>query len=172
MTDMTVDSAAFAIAAITHGGVRFIIRGLAEGEVRPDDASQWDQWSGEFVTLPIEMHRAVIDCDGELIGSMSWHEEFYGPTRGCAAWNIGIGLVAVHRGQGFGSAAQRALAIHLLETTEKRRIEASTDVENIAEQRALERAGFTREGVLRGAQHRADGMHHDLVSYSMIWSDL
>jgi len=31
------------------------------------------------------------------------------------------------------------------------RIEASTEITNIGEQRALERAGFTREGVLRGA---------------------
>jgi RimJ/RimL family protein N-acetyltransferase len=47
------------------------------------------------------------------------------------------------------------------------RIEASTDVENIAEQRSLEKAGFTREGILRRAQWRA-GAHHDLVSYSIL----
>jgi len=34
--------------------------------------------------------------------------------------------------------------------------------------RALEKAGFTREGVLRGAQFRADGRHHDLVMFSRI----
>jgi RimJ/RimL family protein N-acetyltransferase len=45
------------------------------------------------------------------------------------------------------------------------RLEASTDVDNAAEQRALEGAGFTREGVLRSAQFR-DGAFHDLVLYS------
>ena len=51
------------------------------------------------------------------------------------------------------------------------RIEASTDVTNIAEQKSLERAGFTREGVLRSAQKRADG-RHDLYAYSILPADL
>ena len=47
------------------------------------------------------------------------------------------------------------------------RVEASTDITNLAEQRALEKAGFTREGVLRKAQWRA-GDWHDLVVYSLL----
>ena len=47
------------------------------------------------------------------------------------------------------------------------RVEAMTDIENIAEQRALEKAGFVREGVMRGSQFRA-GAYHDLVSYSIL----
>jgi hypothetical protein len=50
-------------------------------------------------------------------------------------------------------------------------LNSPTDVENIAEQRSLEKAGFTREGILRHAQWRA-GAHHDLVSYSMLREDL
>ena len=42
------------------------------------------------------------------------------------------------------------------------RIEAETDVENLGAQRALEKAGFTREGVLRSAQWQRGGWH-DLV---------
>ncbi|WP_220447863.1 GNAT family N-acetyltransferase [Nonomuraea diastatica] len=41
----------------------------------------------------------------------------------------------------------------------------------MAEQRALEKAGFTREGVLRGSGFRA-GRWHDSVLYSMIRADL
>jgi aminoglycoside 6'-N-acetyltransferase len=47
------------------------------------------------------------------------------------------------------------------------RVEAQTDVTNLAEQRALEKAGFTREGVLRKAQWRG-GAYHDLVVYSKL----
>jgi RimJ/RimL family protein N-acetyltransferase len=160
------------ISGQTWDGRSFILRPLAEGEQRPDDSSEWDQWSGEFISAHSEMHRAVIECAGELVGSMSWHEEMYGPTVGSLCWNIGIGLVVAWRGKGVGAAAQRALAEHLFATTPHNRVEASTDVENIAEQLALERAGFTREGIIRGAQHRADGFHHDLVSYSMLRSEL
>ena len=38
-------------------------------------------------------------------------------------------------------------------------MEASTDVENIAEQRALAKAGYQLEGTLRLAQARRDGLH-------------
>jgi RimJ/RimL family protein N-acetyltransferase len=50
------------------------------------------------------------------------------------------------------------------------RVEASTDIENAAEARALEKAGFRREGVVRGAQFRA-GAYHDLVLFGKLRSD-
>ena len=55
------------------------------------------------------------------------------------------------------------VARYLFEHTPANRVEAQTDIENIAEQRALEKAGFTREGVARGSQFRA-GAYHDLVT--------
>ncbi|MFE9450159.1 GNAT family N-acetyltransferase [Streptomyces sp. NPDC006739] len=42
---------------------------------------------------------------------------------------------------------------------------------NIAEQRALEWAGFTREGILRGACFRA-GAWHDMVMYSVLRAEV
>ena len=41
---------------------------------------------------------------------------------------------------------------------------------NVAEQRALDKAGFTREGVLRHAQWRA-GAFHDVVLFSRLRGD-
>jgi RimJ/RimL family protein N-acetyltransferase len=80
--------------------------------------------------------------------------------------NIGISLLEEFRNQGIGSIAQKLLAeeLHLQGYA---RIEASTDVTNIAEQKALEKAGFQYEGTLRKAQGRADGLH-DL----QVWSHL
>jgi RimJ/RimL family protein N-acetyltransferase len=108
---------------------------------------------------------------GELLGGVSWHAVDYGGTVACSAWNIGIGLLTEARGRGFGTRAQRLLVEHLFATTELDRVEASTDVENLAEQRALEKAGFQREGVLRGAQLRG-GVRRDLVHYGLVRSDL
>ena len=108
--------------------------------------------------------------DGVPIGSVSWHRVTYGPNAESAAWNVGIDLIPDARGQGFGSEAQRLLATWLFEHTDVHRVEASTDIENVAEQRALEKAGFTREGIARGAQFRA-GRQRDLVTFARLRDD-
>jgi RimJ/RimL family protein N-acetyltransferase len=104
--------------------------------------------------------------DGTIIGTMSWHAVTYGPNLESRAWNIGITLAPAARGNGFGGEAQRLLADYLFTQTRANRIEAQTDVENVAEQRALGKAGFVREGVARGAQFR-HGTWHDLVTFAI-----
>jgi len=106
-------------------------------------------------------------ADGTPIGSVSWHSVRYGPNPESTVLNIGINLVPDARGHGYGGEAQRLLAEFLFATTPVNRVEAMTDVENAAEQRALEKSGFVREGVLRGSQYRA-GAWHDLVVYSLL----
>ena len=59
----------------------------------------------------------------------------------------------------------------LFRHTATNRVEAHTDVDNTAEQRALEAAGFQREGIIRGAQWR-DGAYRDGYLYSILRSDL
>jgi RimJ/RimL family protein N-acetyltransferase len=71
-----------------------------------------------------------------------------GPEGGCL--EIGALLFPEHRGRGLGTAAQRLLVEYLFATTLANRLQAVTDVENLAEQRVLERIGFRREGVMRG----------------------
>jgi RimJ/RimL family protein N-acetyltransferase len=148
-----------------------VLRAARPGEQRPQTPSSYDDWG----PLPEPIHaaelgRLLVEHEGRVVGDLSWHAVHYGPNEGSTAWNIGIGLVPEARGRGIGAAAQRALAEHLFATTDVDRVEAHTDVENVAEQRALEKAGFVREGVLRSAQRRADG-RHDLVSFSRLRGD-
>jgi RimJ/RimL family protein N-acetyltransferase len=105
--------------------------------------------------------------DGRPIGTVGWHLERYGPNPQSAAFNLGIELIPEARGHGYGTEAQIQLAAYLFATTGVNRIEAATDSENVAEQRSLERAGFRREGVLRGSQFRG-GAYHDLVYYAVL----
>ena len=84
---------------------------------------------------------------------------------------IGIWLRSAARGRGLGGAAQRALAELFFTHTAVNRVEAHTDVDNIAEQRALAAAGFTREGLIRGAQWR-DGAYRDGYLYAIVRSDV
>jgi RimJ/RimL family protein N-acetyltransferase len=84
---------------------------------------------------------------------------------------MGIGLLPEARGKGWGTQAHRELVRYLFAHTTVVRIEADTEAENIAEQRALEKAGFTREGVLRSVGFR-DGRWRDGVRYSILRDDL
>jgi RimJ/RimL family protein N-acetyltransferase len=108
--------------------------------------------------------------DGAVLGTIQYHRVSYGPNPQSAAWMLGIELAGKARGQGYGTEAQRLLTDWLFDTTPANRVEASTDVDNLAEARALEKAGFSREGIARGAQFRA-GAHHDLVCFSRLRSD-
>jgi RimJ/RimL family protein N-acetyltransferase len=109
-------------------------------------------------------------ADDRPIGLVGWHRVGYGPNQESGAWNIGISLIPDARGQGHGTEAQRLVADYLFATTPFHRVEASTDVENLAEQRSLEKAGFVREGLLRGAQWRR-GVRHDLINFARLRSD-
>lgn len=135
-------------------------------------------WSGyrdiSALTRQFEENR-LIGSDGgcllivigkSLLGTVAWTKVTYGTPAWCC-WNIGIALLPAHRGQGFGSAAQKLLVSYLFNTTNFERVEAYTDVDNIPERRALERIGFTEEGVLRSVQFRY-GRWRDMVMYSIL----
>lgn len=110
----------------------------------------------------------VVTCDSDQVaGDISYRQVRYGPGSASIAYNLGIVLVPEHRGKGYGVEAQQLLAEYLFSVYPIMRIEASTDITNSAELRALEKAGFTREGVLRKAQWR-NGDWHDLVVYSKL----
>ena len=157
---------------------------------RPEDApllaawsaevtSPYDDWSGppppgvdDLPLAPPVGTQELVVTDGEdrPIGTVSWRPVLYGPNLGSQALDIGITLRPEARGRGHGARAQAMLVRYLFATTPVFRVQASTDVRNVPEQRALERAGFHREGVLRGAQWRR-GAWHDLVSYARLRGD-
>jgi RimJ/RimL family protein N-acetyltransferase len=159
------------------------------------DADLIDSWESpairgefnDFGEAPRPIHRDVLAAgplrndyngllvielvaDGTVIGTLGWHRVMYGPNQESAAWNIGISLIPEARGRGYGTEAQRQAAAYLFETTPVNRVEASTDVENLPEQRSLQKAGYRREGVMRGSQFRAGGFH-DLIVYSRLRDD-
>ncbi|MFL6120673.1 GNAT family N-acetyltransferase [Actinophytocola sp.] len=174
------------VVEATAPGVREVVvvrDGIALAEPAPGDREKfYIAGAGDFAVDPDDRPRvtgptrsfllSVVDAKtNQLLGGVSWHAVDYGGTVSSSAWNIGIGLLPGARGRGVGTAAQRMLVDHLFTTTELDRIEASTDVDNVAEQRALENAGFRREGVLRGAQLRG-GVRRDLVHYGLVRGDL
>jgi [ribosomal protein S5]-alanine N-acetyltransferase len=107
--------------------------------------------------------------DGKLAGFVSWRTiRASGPEGGCL--EIGAMVFPEHRGRGLGTAAQRLLVDYLFTTTLANRLQAVTDNENVGEQRALERAGFRREGTMRGLAFLG-GRWRDCVLYARLRSD-
>lgn len=148
------------------------IRAIDDDHPRPESHSIYEEW-GEFApeVRDMKMARWLIELtrpEGEIVpvGDLSAHAVWYGPSPGSRAMNIGISLVEEYRGIGIGAVAQHLLAEELHRQGFVR-VEAGTDVSNIAEQRSLEKAGFVYEGTLRKAQGRADGLH-DLQVWSHI----
>jgi RimJ/RimL family protein N-acetyltransferase len=166
----------------------------ADGSVRlrlpvADDVPTLDAWEaspeaqGEFNDFDREPHsyasaieKGFVDehhgtlivetaDGGEALGTVNWRPSMYGPRS--RAWQLGISLLPEGRGHGYGARVLRLVTSYLFETTDANRVEAQTDVENVAAQRALERAGFRREGTARGAQWRR-GAFHDLYIYACL----
>lgn len=102
-------------------------------------------------------------ADGALIGLVDWR---LNDRPGAGVWEIGVLLVPGARGKGAGTEAQRQLVEYLFMTTPGHRVWAGTEVENVAEQRALERSGLLREGCLRGHHFRA-GQWRDSFIYGI-----
>lgn len=105
--------------------------------------------------------------DDAAVGWVNWRNT---DRSGQGVWEIGVLIVADMRGRGAGTAAQSLLADYLFSTTTAHRIWAGTEMENVTEQRALERCGFRQEGLLRG-HHFRDGRWRDSFIYGLTRPD-
>jgi RimJ/RimL family protein N-acetyltransferase len=132
------------------------------------DVLRWRQeWAQTRMLGPDGGAQLVVRGDDRL-GFVNWRRRSATPAAYC--WAIGIALLPEARGHGYGTQAQQLLARYLFAHTTAHRIEAVTEAGNLAEQRALEKAGFSREGVSRGAGWR-DGHWRDGVTYSLLRTD-
>ncbi|MFI0422708.1 GNAT family N-acetyltransferase [Spongiactinospora sp. 9N601] len=119
-----------------------------------------DQWRHGGATF------AVADpASGEWQGTIRLKPP---DTRGCHS--IGYLLAPWARGRGLASAAARGVAEWAFRNGAQR-IELLADVENIASQRVAGAAGFLREGIRRGLEHRRDGEYHDMVAFARLAGD-
>ena len=151
-------------------------------KLRNDPAStglhEWHGWSdpqgerrrwAESGLLGDNGGTLIVLYGTDRVGAVSWRRVVTGPI--ASNWAIGIGLAPEFRGRGYGSAAQRLLVRYLFAHTQFNRIEATTEITNVAEQRALEKAGLTREGILRGTTFR-QGRWHDQIIYSVLRAEV
>ena len=132
------------------------------------DPLRWRRAWNENRLLSDDGGTLLVVKGGERLGLVNWRRRKVTPAGFC--FEIGIALLPEARGRGHGTQAHRLLARYLFAHTTVHRIWAATEVDNIAEQKALEKAGFTREGVTRGGGWR-DGAWRDGVNYSLLRTD-
>ena len=81
--------------------------------------------------------------------------------------NVSYFTIPDRRGQGLATRAVKLLSDFGLDELQLKRLEIRAEVDNLASQAVAERAGFTREGVLRSAGQYRRG-RRDLVLYSRL----
>ncbi|MFI9558310.1 GNAT family N-acetyltransferase [Nonomuraea endophytica] len=111
-------------------------------------------------------HLAMTDAEGLVVGAISLFKTSW--TAGTT--EVGYGVHPLYRGRGFAPEAVTGLADHVFARTELRRIDLTANLDNTASIRVAEKAGFTREGVLRAAVLEDDGPH-DLAMFGLLRGD-
>ena len=84
---------------------------------------------------------------------------------------IAVSVFPEARGRGIASRAMRLGAIWGLHELGLQRVFAEAAADNIASIRAIEKAGFQREGLLR-AHCKTHGRRHDCVMFSLLPGDI
>ena len=101
------------------------------------------EWEKRYDTLTSDTKWFFVEKkDGTKIGTM-FH--FLAGN----LLEIGYLLVPSERGKGYCSEAVKIMVDYLFLSRDLVRVQATTDVNNFASQRVLEKAGFKKEGVIR-----------------------
>jgi ribosomal-protein-serine acetyltransferase len=138
------------------------------GNYREPDARAYLMSRYDGVHAGIRAPFAIVATDGgELLGSIALAHFDWEDLRG----EVGYWLSAAARGQGHATRAVRLICAWGLETLGLGRIELQAAVDNPASQRVAERAGFTREAVLRSRWATFGGERHDMVCFGLLASE-
>ena len=120
---------------------------LTEPEIHAFIAERMDGLRESGKLLPL----MIVDRDAVVGGSSLTN---YDAFRDCV--EVGYWLFAEGRGRGIATRVTRALTTHAF-SVGVRRVEALVRPENTASIRVLDRARFTREGLMRSRLRHGDG---------------
>ncbi len=171
---VTLSDARVRLEPLALGHVEGLQRAAADGELwkirvtsvpDPEDARGYVERALQGFAEGHRLAFAVIDTNsGEVIGSSSYHDIVPAVER----VEIGYTWYAKSRQRTHVNASAKMLLMtHAFETLGARLVGWRTDNFNFASQRAIERLGARRDGVLRHHALRRDGTIRDTVMYSM-----
>ena len=125
------------------------------------------QAAGQMLPFAVREKRS-----GDIVGTTRFYDFVQDPRRAA----IGYTWYAKRwQKSHLNTACKRLLLQHAFEAMGCVAVELHTDHRNLDSQRAIERLGAKREGVLRNHKRRPDGSLRDTVCYSVIdreWADV
>lgn len=162
LRELTKDDRDPLVAAASDGKLWEIFYAFAPG---PDTIDPWLQYSFREVSRERDMVFAVLDAQGRVVGSTRYlrmnpvHRrlEIGGTFYAASAQRTGI-----------NTEAKLLLLTHAFEKLNCVCVQLRTDHFNLRSQRAIERLGAKKDGVLRGHRIMPDGRLRDTVVYSIL----
>jgi RimJ/RimL family protein N-acetyltransferase len=131
------------------------------GEYNPLEQTTKAEIEKSYDTAPPERKRFFVEKkDGTKIGVT-------GVFPVGDLWEIGFALIPSERGKGYGTEAVTIFVDYLFLSRDLVRIQAATDLRNMASQRILETVGFKREGIVRKSMF-IHGEWRDFQLYSIL----
>jgi RimJ/RimL family protein N-acetyltransferase len=128
----------------------------------PYTAADAERFLEHSRTSPDDLNLAISDHSGTVRGGIGVSIK---PDPEVA--ETGYWLAPDARGMGLATRALRLLSVWTLREIGVARLQLQTDVENLASQAVAERAGFTREAVLRDYMDNR-GRRRDSVMFSLL----
>jgi len=136
---------------------------------RPEDTAAYIQLALDMQTRGERLPWAVLDANtGRVLGCTSYHDLIPAVRRVEIGWTWYAR--SVQRSH-VNTAAKLLLMTHAFETLNCTVVGWRTDILNLASQRAIERLGALKDGVLRSHALRRDGSIRDTVMYSLLASE-
>jgi RimJ/RimL family protein N-acetyltransferase len=132
------------------------------------EANAWYSVQAQARATATGLHLVIVDmADRRLLGSIGLVQIDWEDRLG----SIGYWIAADARRRGVATRAVKVLAVWALEELRLGRVEIRARPENVASRRVAERAGFTREGLLR-SHTVIKGQRTSIVMFSLLPEDL
>ena len=145
-----------------------VYRYISQEAQTAKDVYDWLSTADEAYASPETYYWAIVEkSSGEVIGEI-FVDDFGSRNRWCELdWKIGRAFW----GQGYAAEAAAAVIQYLFCQVGFHRIQAKCCVENSASERVMQKAGMTKEGILRGYFDAKAGRWRDVAMYAVLSSD-